>query len=270
MMKLAFACALLSSISYADDIYLNAGFVIRNVRVIDTTDDQITIERNDQKIKVPLDGVLRIEVREFVPNQISVYELFSRDLYERHQKFLREKEALVNQHKEVQDAIRIDSMRKREEHLDDVYSWRKSMYLAGGWGVPQGFRFELGYNIDVNLGIGLVFGTGDAWSGHSTLGILASVRLPKQSSTIVPYVLVSVGGTTDIFGNNDNYTLVDLGAIVPIKPWLQLRPEIGCDFTSKYISGGFSFFEGSQAEVKEERTRFGAHLGIEIDLRQVF
>ena len=121
MFRLTVVCVLFCSVSYADDVYLKTGFVIRNVQVVDTTDGLITIRRDGQNIAVVIEEVLRVEHRELLPNQKSVYELFSRDLYEQYQKSLPERETLARERREQLKAALADSLRKVERHLDALH-----------------------------------------------------------------------------------------------------------------------------------------------------
>jgi hypothetical protein len=66
------------AVARADDIYLKTGFVLRNVRLIDTTGAVVNIEMNKRMIAVGLVDIVRVEKRETVRGEISIYELYSK------------------------------------------------------------------------------------------------------------------------------------------------------------------------------------------------
>ncbi|MDO8549761.1 MAG: hypothetical protein Q7S39_06385 [Ignavibacteria bacterium] len=187
--------------------------------------------------------------------------------------FITKQDFLLKQ-KEIKDSLYRNESTKnfpvtKQNSITEVSApWGNSLYLSAGWGTPQGFRFELGYNIGMFISLGLSFGIGDMWSrdpGEGTFAILGSIRFPINSLSITPYLLFSRGSKFSMLGNPDAYTLINLGTIVPLIPWLQLRPEIGLAFTSKHISGGRSWFGGSSPEVTEDKTRFGFNISFEVD-----
>jgi hypothetical protein len=154
---------------------------------------------------------------------------------------------------------------------DDSLTWSHSLYLSCGYGTPQGFRFELGYNFGFGISLAPTFGIKDHWSRdpeEGTLGIILKMHLSKSKLTI-PYLLVGTGGTIAIFGGSDTYVLIQIGSKISLNNWLQLCPEFGFVFTSKYISGGRSLF-GSSPEVNDNNTRLGFNISFEIDFRQIF
>lgn len=275
---LVILCCFICSASYADDVYLKTGFVFRNVQIIDTTDNHISIDRDGRKSVIDTSYVLRIDRHEVLPGQKSSYEMFSRELHEQYQMSLLEREKHSRERKKELEASRLgakaDSLWKLEEHLDSTHTWRNSVYLAGGWGTPQGARFELGYNFGETIALALSFGIADNWSrdpDEGTLAILGSIRFPTSSLPITPYFLICTGGTLSIFGGSDTYTLIYLGTMVELSPGIHLRPEFGLAFTSKYISGGTGLFGGGTSpEVKDNKTRFGANIALEIDLAHIF
>ena len=166
-----------------------------------------------------------------------------------------------------------DSTVMNFKQIADSLPWGNSLYLSAGWGVPQGFRGELGYNFGTSLSLGLSFGISDTWSrdpAEGTLAILGSIRFPLQSSSVTPYILLCRGGTLSIFGNSDTYTLLYIGAMITVRPWLHLRPETGVAFTSKHISGGRSLLGGTTPEVADDKTRFGMNVSFELDFAQLF
>jgi hypothetical protein len=168
----------------------------------------------------------------------------------------------------VKSPMNDSSEYKIERDLKERMPWRNSVYLAAGWGTPQGFRFELGYNYGANLSLGFSFGIADMWSndpGEGSIAVLGSFRFPIESSSITPYFLLCYGGTIAVFGGSDTYTLINPGVIIPLKTWLQLRPEIGIALTSKHISGGRSLFGESTTEITEDKRRFGFNISLEVD-----
>lgn len=148
--------------------------------------------------------------------------------------------------------------------------WQHTVFVASGWGTPQGMRTELGYTFE-NVSFGLTFGIGDNWSndpGEGTLGMILNIHFPNQSETFVPYMLLGYGGTIAIFGGPDTYALVNFGAMIPITLGFNLRPELAIVFTSKHISGGASLFGNDTPTVNDNETFFGFNLLVEFDLKR--
>lgn len=146
--------------------------------------------------------------------------------------------------------------------------WINSLYLSYGYGLPQGHRFEVGYNYWISLG--LTFGIGDNWSrdpAEGTLGILARINFPMYNSNAL-YILLCTGGTIAILGEPDNYTLVYFGSKIQLSNGIHLCPELGLTFTSKHISGGHGIF-GSSPETREDNTNFGINISLEIDFAHI-
>ena len=173
-----------------------------------------------------------------------------------------------DEHSFINDTTTVNS-----EQNDDSMPWHSSMYIAAGGGTPQGLRFELGYNFGTMFSLGLSTGHNDSWSNHpeqGTFAVLGSLRVPIHSSPITPYILLCTGSTFNILSSNDEYYLLYFGGIVPLKPWLQLRPEVGFDFTSKHISGGTDLFGPDTPEVREDLTRLGINISLEIDLARLW
>ncbi|MCX7737165.1 MAG: hypothetical protein N2319_10685 [Candidatus Kapabacteria bacterium] len=193
----------------------------------------------------------------------------SSKLQDIHQTYIKKfKYSVMNLNNENSDSLRI-----KKAHLDSIYSWRNSIYLAVGWGLPQGARFELGYNFGEILSFGISFGIGDNWSrdpAEGTFAILGSLRFPIESSPINPYLLICSGGTFSIFSGSDSYILVYLGSLVKLSSGIHLRPEIGLALTSKYISGGKNMFGGSSPLITEDISRLGVNLSLEFDFAHIF
>jgi hypothetical protein len=273
----AILCIILFTASYADDIYLMTGFVLRNVQVMDTTNSHIKIVRDGRISLIDTSFVLSIDRREVLSKQKSSYEIFSQDLHEQYQRSLPEKEAMEPERKQrlkaSRRAAKAELLERMEAHLDSTHTWRKSIYIAGGWGIPQGARFELGYNFQESIALALSFGIHDSWSNdpaEGTLAILGSLRFPVSLLPVTPYLLICTGGTLATFGGQDTYTLIYVGTMVELSSGIHLRPEFGLAFTSKHISGGTSLFGGTSPEIKEDKTRFGANVTLEIDLAHIF
>jgi hypothetical protein len=160
-----------------------------------------------------------------------------------------------------------------EVDLNKLLPWRSSMYLAAGYGFPQGLRGELGYNFGHILSFGLTFGIFDYWSrdpGEGTFGMTLKLFLPYKSLSFTPYLMYSSGGTFSIFGHSDSYTLFYFGSMFTIKSWLHVRPEIGVVFTSRYIPIGTSIFNLSPSVNTEDKQHIGLNLSFELDIRQIF
>ena len=144
--------------------------------------------------------------------------------------------------------------------------WNNSLYLSYGYGLPQGHRFEVGYNYWISPG--LTFGIGDNWSrdpAEGTLGILAKIHFPIYESNVF-YLLFCIGGTMAILGEPDTYSIVHFGSKIQLSNGIQLCPEMG--WTFKHISGGRSIF-GSSPETREQKTNFGINISLEIDFAHI-
>ena len=168
------------------------------------------------------------------------------------------------------DSINVDS--NQVVVSDDNLPWANSLYISGGYGTPQGLRFELGYNFGSSISFALAYGKNDNWSRNpesGTIGIIFKCHF-LQIQSVTAYILFGTGGTVDMLGNRvDSYRLIHIGSKIPLSNWLQLCTELGYVFTSKHISGGKSIF-GSSPEVTETKTRFGFYISFEIDFRQIF
>ncbi len=180
----------------------------------------------------------------------------------------------ANAHELFSDRISLsDSAMIKTEQPAESTPWNNSVYMATGWGTPQGVRLELGYNIGSLLSLGLAMGYRDAWSNHpdqGTFAIIGSIRIPIHSSPVTPYVLICSGTTLNFLGSDDSYWLIYFGGIISLKSWLQLRPEIGFDLTSKHVSGGAGIFGPGSPEIREDMTRLGMNVSLEVDLARLF
>ncbi len=161
----------------------------------------------------------------------------------------------------------------KEQRLDRLYPWHNSLFVSAGYGIPQGLRIELGYNIFTVFSLGINVGIADNWSrypGKGTFGFFGILHLPFFKTKYTPYLLFCFGSSgkngvgTDSSGN-DSYTLMYFGCTVPVLPWLQCRPEAGAAFVSKYVSGG-----DITPELRSNLTKLGANLSFEVDLRKLW
>jgi hypothetical protein len=263
---LAVLCVLVCSVSTAEDLYLKNGFAVRNVQVVDTTGGRITIVRDGEREVYDSASVLRIEYRPFVPGERSTYVLFSEEMALRHRGIA---EGEIDR-RETQVA---DSQESVEKSLDSLHSWRRSVYLAGGWGVPHGTRFELGYSTSGVFSFAFSFGIGDSWfrdPGERAIALLTSLRFPIRSSRITPYLLLGIGATGALYDRADTYAIASVGTLIALRSGIHLRPELGGVFISKHVSDGVVSFWGTSPEVREYRSRFGAHIAVELDFRSLW
>ena len=150
------------------------------------------------------------------------------------------------------------------------HKWANSIFIAGGFGYPQGLRLEVGYNLGEIVSLGLTYTSSDYWSRNPSegkLGLLAKFSPWSEFLKWSPYIFYNHGRTFSIFGGRiDKYNLFYFGSMIPLQSWLHFRPEAGIIFTSKYISGGSSWFGEDTPEIHETKTRFGINLSFEIDL----
>jgi len=178
----------------------------------------------------------------------------------------------------ISSTTKIDSSNNSYEN---TFTWINSPYIALGYGYPQGIRFEIGYNILKYFSLGIIYNFNNYWiesSGNGTwgfnnkmIGLNCRIFLPYKSWYITPYLLISRGLNFSIFGTSNSYTNIYLGTMIPVTKWLQLRPELGIDFTSRYISGGVEFpGYGPNPEVKQDKTWFGFNLSMEFDIIGLF
>ncbi len=263
---LAVLCVLVCSVSTAEDLYLKNGFAVRNVQIVDTTGGRITIMRDGERMVYDSAYVLRIEYRPFVPGERSTYVLFSEEMALCHR-------AIAEGERDRRETQGADLQESVEKNLDSLHSWRRSIYLAGGWGVPHGTRFELGYNTSNVFSFAFSFGIGDSWfrdPGEHTIALLISLRFPIRSWPITPYLLLGTGGTLAVHGRADTYTIASVGALIALRSGIHLRPEMGVVFTSKHVSEGRVSFWGIGPEVREQRARYGVHVAVELDFRSLW
>jgi hypothetical protein len=151
----------------------------------------------------------------------------------------------------------------------EEYPWEGHVFLAAGYGVLQGFRAELGWNMGRYFFSGTTFGIGDYWSrdpGEGTIGVFGGIHIPVPGlPSFTPYILVGSGGTVSVMSsNNDTYTFVNAGAMIPLIESVTLRPELSVCFTSKVVYGLPWGMHNTLPEKK--RTYPGANLVLELDL----
>ncbi len=163
---------------------------------------------------------------------------------------------------------------KVENEAERKPPWAGTVYLAGGWGRPQGVRIELGGNAGKYVFGGLCFGIGDTWSrdpDKGTFGVFLGMHFTgDQPGSFACYLMGAEGGTIAIFGGSDRYRLINAGAMISLTPLITLRPELSVTYTSQYVRGGNSIFGSSPLVHEEWKTRFGANLIMEMELRQLF
>jgi hypothetical protein len=153
----------------------------------------------------------------------------------------------------------------------EIPTWANSVYFSGGYGIPQGFRYELGYNFKSGLSLAFTFGINDNWSNNPNrgfIGVLGKLHYVKSTSNSF-YFLFGIGRSVAIFGGSDSYVLFDIGTKIRLYDWLQLCPEVGIDLISKYLSGGPSIFGKSTAAEYENDVKLNLNLLLEIDFRQL-
>ena len=155
------------------------------------------------------------------------------------------------------------------QDYSDSLTWTpNSIFIASGYGSPQGLRTELGYNFATLLSIGLTYNIHDNWSRdpvESKYGVFLKLTFPIPSLRFSPYVFYNYGTNFEIFGGPDSYNLIYLGAMIPIITKIYLRPELGFCFTSKHVSGGSSPLGGDTKEIKDKNKTFGINLSLELD-----
>ncbi len=259
---------LLQSAAIADDLYLKNGLLYTNVLVLDTTGVTIYFVRDSVTISIGSELIEKIEKKDVIPNLRSTREIYSQSKYDEF-RLLNQQIALLHD-KEKNRPVE-DSVAKVNQRLDRLQPWRSSVFMAIGYGTPQGMRCELGYNIGSKLSMAFTFGIGDQWSRdpqEGMPGVSLTIRIPNFNSAAAPYVSIMRGTTLTIFGGPDSYTQLCFGFITPLASAFQLRPEIGVAFTSRHVSGGTSLFGGTTPEVYNERTLFYIHVALEIDFRQ--
>lgn len=155
---------------------------------------------------------------------------------------------------------------------DKMRPWRSTVYLAIGFGNPQSPRYELGYNSKTVFAIAITYGKNKGKSDNykeGTIGFLIKAHLSTLQSKITPYLLYnySING---ILGERNTYHLIFVGSMIPIKPWLTLRPEAGIARKSIYISGGRGFFGHTTSQaIFEKSNEFGFNLSFEIGLKRL-
>jgi hypothetical protein len=145
---------------------------------------------------------------------------------------------------------------------EEEYPWEGRTFLAAGYGYVQGFRAELGWNVERYFVLGITFGIDDYWSrdpGEGTIGFILGFNIPIPGSRMfTPYLLVGHGGTVSIMGSQDDtYTFFNVGGIIPIIWGFMLRPELSLCITSR------PFVDESWTTKYRTRTYTGANLVLE-------
>ena len=144
----------------------------------------------------------------------------------------------------------------------EEYPWEGRAFLAAGYGYVQGFRAELGWNVERYAVIGITFGIEDYWSRdpeEGTIGFILGFNIPIPGSRMfTPYLLVGHGGTMSIMGGRDDtYTFFNVGGIIPIIWGFMLRPELSLCMTSR------PFIDESWTWKNRTQTYTGANLVLE-------
>ena len=159
-----------------------------------------------------------------------------------------------------------------QKSVTETYPWAWSIFLATGYGYPQGSRSELGFNFSNFLSAGLTFNIIDYWSRdpkEGMIGLMGRILLPQDNfPELTPYILVAGGGTISIFGGSDSYIEVYIGIMYQIEKYLQFRGEAGLDWTSRYVSGGGLF--NSSPIVTNDIYRIGIHAALELAIFEIF
>lgn len=154
--------------------------------------------------------------------------------------------------------------------LDSLRPWRWSPYVAASYGFTSGARFEAGYTIADVVSVGMQCSVADTWSNdpqNVAIGLHVRFMIPVLSDA-TPYVLVGAGGKVKILGPSDEYYEGMLGMMLALRPWLQMRPELGIMHTS-VVKSSSGWFGGSNVE-RSYTTDIVARLGLEVDLRPLF
>lgn len=151
------------------------------------------------------------------------------------------------------------------DSVEDLRPWRWSPYVAAGYGVPNGLRGEVGYNIADYFSLGLNLSAYDHWSRDpqdAMFGLQARVFVTELSSSFTPYVSIGAGGSMNILGPSDEFIEGMVGAMIPLDRWLFIRPELGLSHVSKVVSGGGWF----GARTWSDRTRGDSRPGLPLSL----
>ncbi|MCF8413078.1 MAG: hypothetical protein K9G44_06650 [Melioribacteraceae bacterium] len=166
---------------------------------------------------------------------------------------------------------KIDQLKFGEtDQPDTAFS---SVYLAYGFGYPQGSRYELGYHFTSNFALGLAVGANNYWSkntGGGSIAILSQIGMDKiNNSKLRPYLFISYGGKPTLTDFKDSFFLFYGGLSYQIEEWFLLRSEIGFIIASRYISGGENIFGGDSPLITETLFLFGLNFSIEIDFAKL-
>ncbi|MCX6146576.1 MAG: hypothetical protein NTW25_04905 [Candidatus Kapabacteria bacterium] len=157
----------------------------------------------------------------------------------------------------------IDSNIILSKKNNKINTWKKSLYIASGYGYPCGIRNEVGYNFE-NTSLAITLNIYDNWSndpGEGMIGFLGKHFFEITNSKFFPYLLVNAGSTIAIFGLADSYLNILIGLQYPIDEWLYIRPEIGALYTSKSNYSNTDYIK----EIK-----FGANISFEVIFARIF
>ncbi len=137
--------------------------------------------------------------------------------------------------------------------------------------MPQGLRTELGYNFGSYFKLGFIYGAFDTWSTYhekGKIGLLCGVHFPVPDASVTSYLFIAHGGSPEILGAAESYTMGGLGALIHLTDVTSLRPEIFFTYTSRFISG-HSGWLGYVDVIQEDNLLVGVNLLIELDLRNL-
>jgi hypothetical protein len=265
--QIAVCFLLLPAVVSADNLFLRNGVVYRNIEIIDTVGLRIHIRNGSIEKLFDLSAVYRIDRSAVVEGQRPTQEIFSQEMADRYRQALN-----VEENRKLNpNVLHLDGDSYPDQrHLDSLHSWRRSAYIAAGYGIPQGMHIELGFTPEIPVSFAVTFGIGDQWSrdaGEGMIGVAVLLRLPSFSSATTFYGGFMAGGTVKVFGGGDYYKQVCIGLCTPLTRNLQLRPEAGVAFTSRFVSGGTGLFGGTLPEVYDEEIKFYFNLALELDFR---
>ncbi|HZV13621.1 MAG TPA: hypothetical protein VFA55_10435, partial [Candidatus Kapabacteria bacterium] len=116
-----------------------------------------------------------------------------------------------------------DTMLSKE---DQTMPWHSSVYLALGYGYPQGFRGELGFHLSHFVGFSVVYSSGNYLSffpHDNELGVCGEITIPLYSK-ITPYLRGGTGfGGSPYSQLQNTYYSLSSGALISLTPVFQLR-----------------------------------------------
>jgi hypothetical protein len=158
------------------------------------------------------------------------------------------------------EPVEVDSTDARIVTIDSPRTVNSYFFFAFGGGLPQGFRFEFGQNIDSTIIVGATFSFNDQWSNDPSggrVGIILGSRFAPSDSAVSPFVLTSVGETVAVYGNSEYYAFIHFGLKAPSKSIMHLRAEAGPDVT----------FRNSGTTSRKNQIWLGFNISLEIDLQ---